>query len=491
MAGKIKILFRNRPITRRFALWSLPLVILSAVTLAYAYNISAVNVVQTTAETIARSNQAILTNILWPEYSDFLLSDAAQRQTPEAVLPETRALSRDIAEMTVNTNILKMKIYNPNGLTVFSTDYSQIGKDYRDSPGFLSAIAGRSKSDVSTRSSFKAIHGNFENIEVIGTYLPVFEAGNQGTVVAVVEIYIDVSSIIDESVTSTKALLLVGFTLLVLLAVSTLLFSVVAVTEAKLTRESKKRLESARNAARAEAANRSKSKFLANMSHEIRTPLNAIIGFSEVIRDQVYGQNAMRKYRDAANDIHKAGENLLVILNDILDLAKIEAGRMIVRPERCDVAAILTEAEQLVTQTADQKDIEMDVSIGSAPLMAIVDPVKIKQILLNVISNAVKYTPDGGTVRISLNRRADNGEIEFECSDNGVGMSPEDLSEAMTPFGRGTSAYSSKVSGTGLGLPLTQEFVKLLNGHFSIESKSGVGTTVKIRFVDAAIPVAA
>lgn len=477
---------QNRPITKRFTLWCLPLISLAAIALVYAYHFSTEKAIYKTADTIARSNQAIITNFLWPKYSEFLLSDAAQNQSAGNIKPQTQALSEDLSSITTNTNILKIKIYAPNGITVYSTDSKQIGSDYSDRAGYQSAIQGDVYSDQSFRPDFKSIHGKRQDIDVLATYLPVYHDTEKKNVIAVVEIYVDVSGVAEESINSTTEMILVSFTTVILMSVFALLFSIIAVTEERLRKETAQRLKSARIAARAEAANRSKSEFLANMSHEIRTPLNAIIGFAEVIFGQVYGPMANNKYQDAARDIHNAGRHLLVILNDILDLAKVESGRMTVRPETCDVAELLTDAMRIMKRPAAAKDIKLTITSTNTPLITIIDSVKTKQILLNVISNAVKYTPNGGEVWVSFNKLEDGSGVEFECRDNGVGMTKEELVEAMVPFGRGSSAYSSSVSGTGLGLPLTKEFVHMLNGHLEINSEKGSGTVVRIRFVETA-----
>lgn len=484
-------LFRSRPVTKRFALWCLPLVSLAAMTLVYAYNHSIESAVYKTAETIARSNQAILTNVLWPKYSDFLLSDAAENQSPNNIAPQTPALSAEIYKMIENTSILKIKMYSPSGITIFSTDFNQIGDDYSERAGYISAVNGKAYSDNSFRPNFKTMHGERQDIEILATYLPVFQNMENTQVAAVVEIYVDVTGIANESINSTTILLLVGTTPVVLMIVFALLFSVVAITEERLRKESIQRLESAKIAAKAEAANQSKSEFLANMSHEIRTPLNAIIGFAEVIRDQFYGPKENPKYQDAAGDIHKAGRHLLVILNDILDLAKIEAGRMTVRSEWCDITALLTDALQYIELSAARKNITLNVTSKNTPQMVSIDPVKMTQILLNIITNAVKYTPDGGEIWISLVKQKNGPGIEFKCRDNGIGMTPEELVESMTPFGRGSSAYSTKVRGTGLGLPLTKEFARLLNGHLEINSEKGSGTLVRICFAGEELSEAA
>jgi len=223
-----------------------------------------------------------------------------------------------------------------------------------------------------------------------------------------------------------------------------------------------------------EIANKHKSEFLANMSHELRTPLNAIIGFSEVLLERLFGElNA--KQDDYLKDIHSSGRHLLSLINDILDLSKIEAGRMELDTSHVDVASALANALSLVRERAQQHRITIAQDVD--PLLGEIeaDERKFKQILLNLLSNAVKFTPDGGRIDVGARRSGDCAE--FAVRDSGIGIAPEDQAAVFEEFRQVGRDYTKKQEGTGLGLALTRKFVELHGGRIWLESTPGAGST--------------
>ncbi|NQW12491.1 MAG: HAMP domain-containing histidine kinase [Alphaproteobacteria bacterium] len=229
----------------------------------------------------------------------------------------------------------------------------------------------------------------------------------------------------------------------------------------------------------ARSLDRAKSDFLANMSHELRTPLNAIIGFSETISRQMFGPNAGERYQEYAGHIHNAGHHLLTIINDVLDLAKVEAGRMTVRLDTHDVATVAETALNMLQGLAEQNGVTMIRKIAPNLPPVTTDAAKLSQIILNIASNAIKYTPSGGRVLLRISPCTDRNALEFEFQDNGPGMTARQLEHALMPFGQLDTAYSRQTNGTGLGLPLTKRFVELIGGTFVIQSEKDVGTTVR------------
>jgi signal transduction histidine kinase len=227
----------------------------------------------------------------------------------------------------------------------------------------------------------------------------------------------------------------------------------------------------------AETANRTKSDFLATMSHELRTPLNAIIGFSEVIKSGMFGPLSAR-YREYGNDIFNSGTHLLALINDILDLSKLEAGQFELHDEEVDLAASVRACLHLVEPQVQRSKIQISEGIDPdlPPLRA--DERRMRQILINLVSNAVKFTPEGGRVRITASRR--NGGLAIAIRDTGIGMTPEQIPQALAPFRQIDSKLSRKYEGTGLGLPLTKHLVELHGGTLSIESTINIGTTVTV-----------
>jgi PAS domain S-box-containing protein len=237
-------------------------------------------------------------------------------------------------------------------------------------------------------------------------------------------------------------------------------------------------LRNAREAA--EASNVSKSHFLANMSHELRTPLNAILGFSEIIKEGLFGPVAPPQYREYAEDIYKSGSHLLTLINDILDLSKIEADRMELHIAPLETTMLVAQAVRLVEGLARERNVRLDAGdVGDCPVIH-ADERQTRQILLNLLSNAIKFTPDGGTVTLSLLDEGDRGAA-IKVSDTGIGMTPAEIKRAMERFGQAEPSYSKTTPGTGLGLPLVDGLVRLHGGSLSIESEKGTGTTVTVR----------
>jgi signal transduction histidine kinase len=234
-------------------------------------------------------------------------------------------------------------------------------------------------------------------------------------------------------------------------------------------------LAAARRAA--ESSSRAKSRFLAHMSHELRTPLNAIIGFSELIKTGMWGPLNAR-YREYAGDIFNSGKHLLQLINEILDLSKLEAGQFELHEESVDLAELVRECLHLVEQQAADAGIELRQTIPPDIRFLRADDRRLRQIVINLLSTAVKFTSEGGQVRVALARR--NGGVTLEVSDTGIGMNASDLARALEPFGQVDSALSRKYEGTGLGLPLAKQLVELHGGTLAIRSEPRVGTTVTI-----------
>ncbi|MBT5051217.1 MAG: PAS domain S-box protein [Rhodospirillaceae bacterium] len=231
----------------------------------------------------------------------------------------------------------------------------------------------------------------------------------------------------------------------------------------------------------AELANRTKSEFLANMSHELRTPLNAIIGFSDMIEGQTHGPVGSLKYIEYGKDINRSGLHLLELINDILDLSKIEAGKIDLYEDTIDVFKLVKSCLGLVRERAKTGgiDLKLDMADDLAPLF--VDERRVKQILINLLSNAIKFTPAGGEVGIGIWSRPDTGYV-FQVSDTGIGIAPDAITLALTPFKQIDGALNRKFEGTGLGLPLTKSLVEMHGGSLTLKSAIGIGTTVTACF---------
>ena len=223
-----------------------------------------------------------------------------------------------------------------------------------------------------------------------------------------------------------------------------------------------------------EAASRHKSEFLANMSHELRTPLNAIIGFSEVLGERMFGE-LNDKQAEYIQDIQSSGRHLLALINDILDLSKVEAGRMELELSRFDLPAAIGGAVILVRERATRHGLALDVSVDDQLGQFVGDERKIRQVLLNLLSNAVKFTPEGG--RIAIRAAPADGGVEISVSDTGIGIAPEDQEAIFQEFRQVGTDYARKREGTGLGLALARRFIDLHGGRLWVKSRLGEGST--------------
>lgn len=239
-------------------------------------------------------------------------------------------------------------------------------------------------------------------------------------------------------------------------------------------------------ASRSDEVSRAKSQFFAQVTHELRTPLNAIIGFSETIRQEIFGPVANPRYCEYAGLIHEAGVHLLSLINDLLDEARIEAGKMEIVPVRVAAAALAHSALDLVELLARDRDITIATAgLAGCPDLD-VDLRAMKQVLLNLLSNAIKYTPPGGRIELRFAAR-DDGGAAIEIADTGIGMSAEDLRVAFEPFGRANAAETRRQQGTGLGLSLARALVRLHGGDLTLASRPGHGTTATVTLPACAV----
>jgi signal transduction histidine kinase len=255
--------------------------------------------------------------------------------------------------------------------------------------------------------------------------------------------------------------------------------SVTAYTD--ITEQEKAEAELRHAKEQAELANRAKSEFLTTMSHELRTPLNAVLGFAEIMEHQIHGPLGHPKYGEYIGDIHESGTHLLELINDILDVSRIETGQIELNADWLDVGVVVESSVRLVREKANQASLELLNMVNDDTLRLFADERRAKQILLNLLSNAVKFTPKGG--RVSVDAGIDEGGNCFlSVSDTGVGIAPEDMDKVLSPFGQVDGSLSRRHEGSGLGLPLAGSLVELHGGTLDLDSEPGMGTTVTARF---------
>ena len=229
----------------------------------------------------------------------------------------------------------------------------------------------------------------------------------------------------------------------------------------------------------AEAANRAKSEFLAVMSHELRTPLNAILGFSEIFMRQMMGPLGSKKYVEYAGDIHDSGSHLLAIISDILDLAKAESGKLQLSEELTNLNEIVDATLRMCQHKAIENHVALEFEAAADAPLVVVDPRLFRQVALNLVSNAVKFTPAGGNVKINLGVSRSSGVV-LTVKDTGIGIAAADIDRVLRPFEQVESALSRRHGGTGLGLPYSKKVIEIHGGKLVLASQVGTGTTVRV-----------
>jgi signal transduction histidine kinase len=412
-------------------------------------------------------------NLVWPDIRAFVA--AAGTLPPESLkshpkVIETQARARDFAR---NVPLLKIKVFDLDGLTVFSTDPSQIGDDKATYPGFVSARKGTVASNLDQRDSFDGINGRVYDRRVLSSYIPVVNAA--GKTEGVFEIYTDVTESIAQA--RNSAMLQFAFVGLVFILLFEVGLNLIRLRDKAIAESHAKQLELTEIAVAAEEANRTKSALLANMSHELRTPLNAVIGFSETMRLQPFGPIGSPKYLTYVNDIWNSGRRLLAIVDNVLEMARIDNGSAKLQITGVDVPELISWAVRHVEATEPGSGVPMRIHDIREPLTVLIDEKRMRQVLAQLLSNARKFTPPHGSIEIAA-RRNRSGDLEITITDTGIGMAPEDVEAALLPFSKMDTPYQNRSDGARLGLPLARMLMELHGGTLAIESVLGKGTSV-------------
>jgi len=464
-------------LTRKFAFGAAFVMSVAAAALAWQTRTLAV----AQMERLAEDNNANLTqtfaNAIWGHFAAFI--GAAHTLPPDAIRadPRTAELRRAVGALVANTDVVRVKLYDLGAMVVFSTNPEQIGVPAEDREDFSVAAAGGMSSKLEFETLIDDLAAARENLWVLSSYIPVRNAGN-GTIEGVAEVYHDVTEF--QINLAHLEQLQIGIVVLVVAAVFGLLLGFVWRADRLIRRQHDRNLELAAGVAKAEAASQAKTEFLANMSHELRTPLNAIIGFSTIIRDEAMGAVGSAKYKEYAGDICSSGEHLLDIINDVLDLVKLEAGSMPAKSEPVNLMEVIGGIVKLTQPSAAAAGLKLvfDADPALRPIES--DVTKIRQIAFNLLSNAVKFTANGGIVTVKLWQSSAQRLTRLVVIDNGIGMKEEDLAVALAPFGQVDSGLNRKFEGTGLGLTLSRKLAVTLGGDLKIESRPGTGTTVTV-----------
>ena len=426
---------------------------------------------------------------------------------PPAGAPVVNAIHTVFAHSVSGTTIRKLKLYNPNGITVFSSEARQIGENKSDYRGFVAALKGEPSSDLNHRASFAGFDGVASNIYVIGSYLPLRDGRDR--IVGVVEIYDDVTplmqaigrarwSVLGLTAAAMTALYLV---LLVIVRRADRILRVNLALEAEVAERTRVAVETqaalaAAEAARAEAerehacadaarqeaehANRAKSVFLATMSHELRTPLNGVIGMTEVLLADVPNERQTKHLHVVRN----SAMSLLGLLSDLLDYARLESEQLLpvlapVRP-----AELVRDVVASFAPEAKSKGLALDCLLAAdVPEQVSADGPRLRQVLMNLVGNALKFTAQG-SVRVEL-ACVDGGPVPMlrcRVSDTGIGIAADKQERIFEPFVQGDASISRKYGGSGLGLSICRRLVQLMGGAITVDSTPGRGTAFSFTF---------
>jgi len=475
-------------LTRKFAVGAGFIIVLTAIFLVHMHQreISA-QTDRIAAETNRYVIRALTNGLLDKAMRVFDLG--AMADEPRQAHPAYLGLDSAVRTYLAGTPILKVKIYDTTGRTVYSTNPEELGQNYGDDPSFKAALAGGDPTDLEFRRRFTAWSGPRQNIWLLSGYLPMMAGYDQGAVIGVIEIYRDLTLLrasIERLSMDTTVVIAAAFML-----------PVRPDCDHGLARRAQNP-GGARSQAfpgprhgQGRGHRQGKNPVHANISHELRTPLNAIIGFAEILGNEIMGPLGHASYKEYVDDIGKSGRYLLNIINEVLDLVKVESGTMVIDARPTDVVSLANS----VSRTLAPEAASFGNTLTVAPMGEIgvieTDAAKLRQVLLNIVNNGLKFTPKGGEVRIEIHQDPKTRELVIRVIDNGIGMSADDLPIAQSAFGQVQNVFTRTHKGTGLGLPLSRSLTEVLGGAFLIESKPQAGTTVTITLPEKPPPKAA
>jgi two-component system cell cycle sensor histidine kinase PleC len=380
-------------------------------------------------------------------------------------------------EVRVNTSNDNLSLY---GILLSKLDKYFL-KAYMDTDGLNNAYMGRSSHKLMPDSFIVRNNGEESKASFITSYIPVIDSNlNDSIVDGVLEITTDITGQWRDISYLEKRVFLSFF------IIFSIFFGVVMYNTHYAQKiinkqfETNRDLEEAKN--KAETENTAKTEFLANVSHELRTPLNAIIGFSEIMMSETYGKIENAQYRDYVNDINNSGKHLLSVINDILDFSKASADKLKVDHVELDLNKLASSSMRFVKPRADEAKVQLLEDLPKEHIIIMADPKRLKQALLNLLSNSVKFTPENGSVTMVIRKDEGQKKVQIQVVDTGIGMSDKDIPKALASFGQVDNKLSRKYEGTGLGLPLTKKLVELMQGEFDLQSELGKGTTVTLTF---------
>ena len=468
---------QNSLTSKYFPLISGSIIVVAGVILGALYTYSVRADLSQIAERNNVSMARAISNYIWPRIDAFVLNAKTLdkddlRRHP--TLGEIRDLTLDLVR---ETPVLKIKIYDLNGLTIFSSDPTQIGQDKGDNAGFLSARNGTVASELTHRDSFSAFEQQVEDRDVLSSYIPVRMKDDE--IRGVFEVYYDVTQLLARIKYSQQLQIIVVALTLALLYLMILLL--VRHRDGLIESHHADRVALFHKNVKVEEASRAKSDFLAKMSHELRTPLNAIIGFTDALRMKKLAATDPSKSSEYLDYIASSSQHLLALVEDILDMSRIEFGKSDLQISEISLQSITDECIGMQTGAAEREIPTIMAKIANPSPVLRVDERRFKQILLNLFGNAVKFTPASGEISLSADPTPSGG-LKIRIQDTGIGIAKQDIDKVLTPFGQVDRNVGRRGAGAGLGLGLSlaQSLTELHGGMLDLESTLGKGTCVTI-----------
>lgn len=407
--------------------------------------------------------------------------------------------AKDSLHFFTNTDLWAIYLHNNTGTTILASKNKSVNTESKDieriydkllyrldkfflsdemqNDGLISALSGKSKASIFLNLDLQTNREILHNRDLVIYYTPIIV---ESKVVGVLELISDVTDQWNQiSILETKVIraFFIIFGIFFAIIIYNTSYAQKIINQQF---EANRILEAAKTLA--EGENTAKTQFLANVSHELRTPLNAIIGFSEMILSESYGKIGNSQYIEYIHDINNSGKHLLSVINDILDFSKAAADKLQVDNIELDLNKLVIASMRFVKPRAEKSGVELIEKLPKDHVVITADPKRLKQILLNLLTNAVKFTQKNGSVTLEVTTNNLEKLVYIKIIDTGIGMSEKDIPKALTSFGQVDNKSNRQYEGTGLGLPLTKKLVELINGKFDIQSQVGVGTIVTLTF---------
>ena len=461
---------------RYFSLTSLAAFILVTAILAQFYRSNAEDDLIALGESRNVALTQALSNSLWPQFGPFVESVDGLSAEQVRARPEIPVLLQAVGAQVAGTDVVKVKVYDLNGITVFSTEQQQIGEDKTTNAGFQTARQGSVVSELTHRDQFSAFEGVIEDRDLLSSYIPAHRGGPAGPIEGGFELYTDITPLLQHIQQTQRNVIIV--VVVMLAALYGVLFLIVRRGEQTI-RQQYADIQNAEHAAQrsrqaAEDANQAKNEFISFVTHELRLPLTSIKGYSDLIRSGAAGPVSDMQTAFLTT-VRSNVDRMNELISDLSDIARIESGNLRLEMGAVKLGGVLEEIDASLRANLAAKDQTLELPPTQALPVVWGDRSRLLQIIANLVSNAHKYTPEGGKIVITSSQEGQ--AVHLTVQDNGLGIRPEEQAKIFQKFFRADDDEARKNSGTGLGLNLTRSLVELQGGKIWFESEWRKGTT--------------